>query len=78
MKLKKLIFLGLPPIIVCVILTFVFGIFLIKWFWGWTIPVLFPVAVADGIIAGAISWWTALKLSVFISILVAMSHLTGD
>ena len=78
MKLRNIICLGLPPIILLVAGVFVFGIFLIKWFWGWTIPALFPLAANNDtkIIASVISWGTAFKLSLFISALVAGYHQT--
>ena len=68
--------MGMPPILLLVAAVFVFGIFLIKWFWGWTIPALFPLAAAENYIAASITWGTAFKLSLFISILVALSHFT--
>ena len=78
MKLRNLITLGIPPVLLLVAAVFVFGIFLIKWFWGWTIPALFPVAASSehNLIAAAITWGTAFKLSLFIAILAALSHFT--
>lgn len=46
----------------CVVL----AIFLIKWFWGWTIPELFPKACEQGLVASTISWWTAFKLAILV------------
>ena len=70
--------LGMPPILLLVAAIFVFGIFLIKWFWGWTIPALFPLAAnsEQNLIAASITWGTAFKLSLFISILAGLTHLT--
>ena len=48
-------------------------LFLVKIIWSWTIPDLFPGAVEQGLIAESISWYTALKLSVFIAILTAIA-----
>lgn len=80
MKIRNILCLGLPPVIILVASVFVFGIFLIKWFWGWTIPALFPLSAnADmKLIAATISWGTALKLSLFISVLVGLYHLTHE
>jgi len=39
--------------------------FVIKLLWAWTIPALFPGALAQGLIAAEISWLTSFKLSVF-------------
>jgi len=74
MKIFK-IFL-VPPIIVSTILIFIFGIFLIKWFWMWTVPGIFPGAVEQGLIAGQITWWTALKLSIMVSLIATITHIT--
>lgn len=70
--------LGMPPILILAASVFVFGIFLIKWLWGWTIPALFPLAASSqmNIIAASITWGTAFKLSLFISILATLSHFT--
>ncbi len=76
MKLSRIIFLGLPAIVLWVIAIFILGIFLIKWFWMWTIPGLFPGAVASGAVAARISWWTALKLSVLVSLLAAITNIS--
>ena len=76
MKLRKIISLGMPAIVLWVAGIFVLGIFLIKWFWMWTIPELFPGAVASGAVAGVISWWTALKLSVLVALLAAITNIS--
>lgn len=59
-----------------VVAIFIFGIFLIKWFWGWTIPEIFPGAVQQGLISSKISWWTALKLSVLFSLIAAVARIS--
>ncbi|MGD9641318.1 MAG: hypothetical protein AB7V08_01125 [Elusimicrobiales bacterium] len=76
MKFGKIITLGLPAIVLWLGGIFVLGIFLIKWFWMWTIPALFPGAVASGAVAGVISWWTALKLSVLVALLAAITNIS--
>ncbi len=76
MKLRDLICLGLPAIVLWVAGIFVLGIFLIKWFWMWTVPGLFPGAVASGLVAAKISWWTALKLSVLVALLAAITNIS--
>ncbi len=78
MKLRNMLLLGIPAIVFWVILIFVLGIFLIKWFWMWTIPGLFPGAVAAGMVAAKISWWTALKLSVLVALLAAITNISKD
>ncbi|MBI4655695.1 MAG: hypothetical protein HY746_02995 [Elusimicrobia bacterium] len=79
MKLGRILFLGIPAAILMVAGIFAVGILLIKLFWTWTIPELFPHAVAQGLVAAKISWWTALKLTVFVSLLVAVASIKkGD
>lgn len=78
MKLRNIILLGIPAVVLWVAGIFVLGIFLIKWFWMWTIPSLFPGAVASGAVAAKISWWTALKLSVLVALLAAITHVSRD
>lgn len=65
-------------IIILVLAYFVFGIFLIKWFWAWTIPEIFPEAVKQNLIAANISWWTALKFSILLSIITAVTTITKE
>ncbi len=76
MKLRNILLLGIPGILFWVAGIFVLGIFLIKWFWMWTIPSLFPKAVENGYVAGVISWWTALKLSVLVALLAAITNIS--
>jgi hypothetical protein len=45
---------------------------LIKSLWGWIIPDLFPGAVAEGLMAGAISWGSAAKLALALVLLGAL------
>jgi hypothetical protein len=57
-------------------IAFVLALFLIKFLWTWTIPDLFPGAVAQGLVAQSISWLTAAKLAIFIGVLsgIARDH----
>ena len=59
----------MPGILVVVALLFVVALLLVKVMWGWTVPDLFPRAVAEGYVAESISWFTALKLAIFIAVL---------
>ena len=47
---------------------FVLALLIVKLLWAWTIPDLFPGAVAQGLIAREISWYTALKVAVFVGV----------
>jgi hypothetical protein len=78
MKLRNMLLLGIPAIVLWVAAIFVLGIFLIKWFWMWTIPELFPGAVASGAVAAHISWWTALKLAGLVALLAAITNISRD
>lgn len=50
-------------------LTLVLMLFLVKVLWAWTIPDILPGAVAQGLVAKELSWYTAFKLSVFVAVL---------
>ena len=56
---------------------FVLALLLVKVLWGWTIPDIFPGAVEQGLIAGSISWFTALKIAIFIAVLGGVSGISG-
>ena len=47
---------------------FVLVLLIVKALWAWTIPDLFPKAVEQGLVAGSISWYTALKLAIFAAV----------
>lgn len=46
---------------------------LVKLLWAWTIPDIFPGAVSQGLITGSISWYTALKIAVFVAVLAGLA-----
>ena len=48
---------------------FVVGLLAIKLLWAWTIPDILPGAVAQGLVAGSISWLTAAKVALFGAVL---------
>jgi hypothetical protein len=55
--------------------TFLIGAVLVKTFWAWTIPELFPAAVEGGLIVGNITWLTAIKLTGLVAILTSASSI---
>lgn len=57
-------------VVVCFV---IIGFLMIKLLWGWTVPDLFPGAVKEGLVAGNITWFAALKLSVFMGFLYSFS-----
>jgi lysylphosphatidylglycerol synthetase-like protein (DUF2156 family) len=63
----------IPGILVIVVAVFVVVLLLIKLVWAWTIPDIFPGAVAAGLIVKTISWYTAFKLAVFASIMAGVA-----
>ena len=44
---------------------------LVKILWAWMIPDLFPGAVEQGLVAASISWWTSVKVAIFVAVLSA-------
>jgi len=51
----------------------VIGFLVIKLLWAWTVPDLFPEAVKQNMVAAHISWFTAIKLSVFMGFVYSFS-----
>ncbi|MCK5216162.1 MAG: hypothetical protein KAJ93_00135 [Methanosarcinales archaeon] len=54
-----------------IIFAFIFGfivLLLLKLLWAWTVPDIFPGAVEQGLVAETISWYTALKIALFMSV----------
>lgn len=52
-------------------------LFFVKILWAWTIPDLFPGAVEQGLIAGTISWLTAFKIALFVTLLASLAGVRG-
>jgi lysylphosphatidylglycerol synthetase-like protein (DUF2156 family) len=52
---------------------FIVALFLVKILWAWTIPDLFPGAVDQGLIAKEISWYTSLKVAIFVAALAGIA-----
>lgn len=69
---RKLIVI-VPGILGVIAVVFVIALLLIKVLWAWTIPDLFPGAVEQGLVAGGISWFTALKLAIFVAVLAGVA-----
>ena len=51
---------------------FVVVLFLVKVLWAWVIPDLFPGAVAQGLVVVSLSWYAALKVAIFLTVLIAL------
>ena len=65
-------------IFMIVIAVFIIALLFLKLLWAWTIPDLFPGAVEKGLVAGEISWYTALKLAIFVAFLAGMAGIRQD
>jgi hypothetical protein len=57
---------------------FVLVLLLIKLLWAWTIPDLFPGAVEQGLVAGSISWLTALKIAIFVAVIAGIAGILAS
>ena len=77
-KRVKIVITAIVAAITVMCIFFVIGLLLIKFLWAWTIPDLFPGAVQQGLIAQSISWMTAAKLAIFISILAGIARGSKD
>ena len=66
--------------IVVAFVAFVVALLVVKALWAWTIPDLFPGAVEQGLVAGSISWLTAVKVAIFIAVFSAFAggHQAGS
>jgi len=68
---KKRLAALLPGILTVMLAVLVVVLLLVKVLWAWTIPDLFPGAVEQGLVADSISWFTALKLALFVAVVGA-------
>lgn len=51
------------------VVAFLVVLFVIKALWAWTVPDLFPGAVAEGLVAGSITWGTAAKIALLAAVI---------
>ena len=58
-------------------LVLIVALFLVKALWAWTVPDLFPGAVEQGLVAATISWYTALKVAIFLAVLAGIAGARG-
>ena len=63
----------MPGILALVVGAFNVALFLVMILWAWTIPDLFPGAVEQGLIAREISWYTSLKVAIFVAALAGIA-----
>ena len=62
-----------PGLLALVAGVFVLTLLMLKLLWSWTIPDIFPGAVQQGLIARDLSWYTALKLAIFVAVIAGFS-----
>jgi len=69
-----------PGLVTVILLIMILGLLLVKLVWSWTIPDLFPGAVAQGLVARDISWYTAFKVAIFVALLAGIAGVrhSGD
>jgi hypothetical protein len=70
---KKWMIAVVPGVLMLILGAFIIALFLVKILWAWTIPDLFPGAVEQGLVAKEISWYTSLKVSIFVAALAGIS-----
>ena len=70
---KRWLIAIVPGILALVLGAFIVALFLVKILWAWTIPDLFPGAVKQGLIAKEISWYTSLKVAIFVAALAGIA-----
>lgn len=74
---RNLCLVAIPGVLAMVLGVFLLALLLLKWLWAWTVPDLFPGAVDQGLVARTISWYTALKLAIFVAVLAGMAGARG-
>ena len=63
-----------PGVLAVIVGVFVLTLLLVKLLWSWTIPDVFPGAVEQNLVAGQISWYTSLKLAIFVAVLAGIGR----
>ena len=75
---KKWLIAIVPGILTLILGAFIIALFLVKILLAWTIPDLFPGAVEQGLIAIEISWYTSLKVAIFVAALSGIAGLRRE
>ena len=74
---KKWLIAVVPGVLALAVGAFILALFLVKILWAWTIPDLFPGAVEKGLVAGEITWFTSLKVAIFVAALAGIAGIRG-
>ena len=69
------VLLALPGLLFLMFMALLISLLFIKLLWEWTVPDLFPQAVAQGLVARDIGWLAAFKLALFVSVMAGISGL---
>ncbi len=78
-KMDKRWFIAIiPGVIALIIIVFIVALFIIKLLWGWIIPDLFPGAVAQGLVAATIGWYTSFKIALVLGLLSGVFKAGND
>ena len=70
---KRWLFAVVPAMLVIAAIAFVLVLLAVRFLWAWVVPDLFPGAVEQGLVAGEISWYTALKLAICAALLAGLA-----
>ncbi len=74
---NKLLFAIVSGGLLILVLIFVIALLLVKLLWSWTIPDLFPGAVQQGLVTESISWLTAFKIAISLTVLAGVAGIRG-
>ena len=70
---KKWLIAIVPGIFALILGAFIIALLVVKLLWAWTIPDLFPGAVEQGLVVKEISWYTALKVAIFVAVMAGIA-----
>lgn len=63
----------IPGVIAFMAAAIIIVLLVVKLLWAWTIPDIFPGAVEQGLVAGSISWYTAFKVAIFVTVFAGLA-----
>ena len=75
---KSWLIAAIPGVLGIIVGLFILALLLLKILWGWAIPDLFPGAVEQGLVARSISWYTALKMAIFVAVLGGVAGISKN
>ncbi len=64
-------------VLISTVVIFVIGVILLRLLWAWTIPDLFPLAVAQGLIVADLTFLTAMRIVALVAILSSIGRLVA-